>query len=61
MLKELVKKNWPRIVTALISMVMFLWKIPQGDWRIAMIWLAAAAYFLVKLYQEYQLLKNRQK
>ena len=61
MLKELVKQNWPYILTAIIGTILFIVKFSQGNWKVGMIWLVATAYWLVKLYQKYQVLKNTQK
>ncbi|MGQ7395938.1 hypothetical protein AB1F57_02320 [Streptococcus sp. ZY1909104] len=61
MLKELVKQNWPYILTSIVGTILFIVKFLQGNWQVGMIWLAATAYWLVKLYQKYQVLKNIQK
>ncbi|HFI0271907.1 TPA: hypothetical protein ACGO3Z_001779 [Streptococcus suis] len=61
MLKELVKQNWPYILTSIVGTILFIVKFSQGNWQVGMIWLAATAYWLVKLYQKYQILKNVQK
>ncbi|MBY4973036.1 hypothetical protein K6V43_06545 [Streptococcus suis] len=61
MLKELVKQNWPYILTSIVGTILFIVKFSQGNWQVGMIWLAATAYWLVKLYQKYQTLKNVQK
>ncbi|MFZ2715552.1 MAG: hypothetical protein WAX68_11020 [Streptococcus suis] len=61
MFKELVKQNWPYILTAIIGTILFIVKFSQGNWKVGMIWLVATAYWLVKLYQKYQVLKNIQK
>ena len=61
MFKELVKQNWPYILTSIIGTILFILKFSQGNWKVGMIWLVATAYWLVKLYQKYQVLKNIQK
>ncbi|ADE32194.1 hypothetical protein SSGZ1_1738 [Streptococcus suis GZ1] len=49
------------MLTAIAGTIMFILKFSQGSWQVGMIWLAATAYWLVKLYQKYQVLKNTQK
>lgn len=61
MFKELVKQNWPYILTSIVGTILFIVKFSQGNWQVGMIWLVATAYWLVKLYQKYQVLKNIQK
>ncbi|NQK67563.1 hypothetical protein HO483_04755 [Streptococcus suis] len=61
MLKELVKQNWPYILISIVGTILFIVKFSQGNWQVGMIWLVATAYWLVKLYQKYQVLKNIQK
>ncbi|AER18108.1 TPA: hypothetical protein U1667_001708 [Streptococcus suis] len=61
MLKKLVRQNWPYVLTAIAGTIMFILKFSQGSWQVGMIWLAATAYWLVKLYQKHQVLKNTQK
>ncbi|MFM0585293.1 hypothetical protein P7J12_02525 [Streptococcus suis] len=61
MLKKLVRQNWPYVLTAIAGIIMSILKFSQGSWQLGMIWLAATAYWLVKLYQKYQVLKNTQK
>ncbi|NQM14124.1 hypothetical protein HO422_08515 [Streptococcus suis] len=61
MLKKLVRQNWPYVLTSIAGTIMFILKFSQGSWQVGMIWLTATAYWLVKLYQKYQVLKNIQK
>ncbi|HEM3683263.1 TPA: hypothetical protein U1D20_000720 [Streptococcus suis] len=61
MLKKLVRQNWPYVLTAIGGTILSILKFSQGNWQLGMIWLAATAYWLVKLNQKYQVLKNTQK
>ncbi|HFI0107557.1 TPA: hypothetical protein ACGORX_001931 [Streptococcus suis] len=61
MLKKLVRQNWPYVLTSIAGTVLSILKFSQGNWQLGMIWLAATAYWLVRLYQKYQILKNTQK
>ncbi|HFI0702143.1 TPA: hypothetical protein ACGO3H_001629 [Streptococcus suis] len=61
MLKKLVRQNWPYVLTSIAGTILFILKFSQGNWQLGMIWLAATAYWLVRLYQKYQVQKNTQK
>ncbi|BDD41379.1 hypothetical protein [Streptococcus ruminantium] len=61
MLKELLQKNWPYVLTSIAGIIMLSVKFSQGKWQLGMIWLVATTYWLVKLYQKYQFLKNAQR
>ncbi|HFI0264339.1 TPA: hypothetical protein ACGOU9_000747 [Streptococcus suis] len=61
MLKKLVRQNWPYVLTSIGGTILFILKFSQGNWQLGMIWLAATAYWLVRLYQKYQVQKNTQK
>ncbi|RRR53556.1 hypothetical protein EI998_04640 [Streptococcus suis] len=61
MLKSLFEKYWLYVLLVIAGLVMLVTKFSQGNWQVGMIWLAATAYWLVKLYQKYQVLKNTQK
>ena len=49
MLKKLVRENWPYVLTAVAGTIMFILKLSQGSWQVGVIWLAATAYWLVKV------------
>lgn len=61
MLKKLVRQNWPYVLTSIGGTILCILKFSQGNWQLGMIWLAATAYWLVRLYQKYQVQKNTQK
>ncbi|HGK7332815.1 TPA: hypothetical protein ACJ51R_002063 [Streptococcus suis] len=61
MFKSLFEKYWLYVLLVIAGLVMLVTKFSQGNWQVGMIWLAATAYWLVKLYQKYQVLKNTQK
>ncbi|TII07798.1 hypothetical protein FAJ40_10135 [Streptococcus suis] len=49
------------MLTSIAGTILSILKFSQGNWQLGMIWLAVTAYWLVKLYQKYQVLKNTQK
>lgn len=61
MFKSLFEKYWLYVLLVIAGLVMLVTKFSQGNWQLGLIWLAATAYWLVKLYQKYQVLKNTQK
>ncbi|MGQ7408745.1 hypothetical protein ACTGWG_06285 [Streptococcus suis] len=61
MIKSLFEKYWLYVLLVIAGLVMLVTKFSQGNWQLGLIWLAATAYWLVKLYQKYQVLKNIQK
>ncbi|MDG3131443.1 hypothetical protein MKL26_00195 [Streptococcus suis] len=61
MFKKLLQSSWPYMLSSVIGLLLFVLKTFQGSWQSSLIWLAAASYWLVKLYKRYQLIKNSQK
>ncbi len=66
MIKSLFEKYWLYVLLVIAGLViaglvMLVTKFSQGNWQLGMIWLAATAYWTVKLYQGYQVLKHSEK
>ena len=61
MIKSLFEKYCLYVLLVIAGLVMLVTKFSQGTWQLGMIWLAATAYWTVKLYQNYQDLKHSEK
>ena len=61
MIKSLFEKYWLYVLLVIAGLVMLVTKFSQGNRQLGMIWLAATAYWTVKLYQGYQVLKHSEK
>lgn len=61
MIKSLFEKYWLYVLLVIAGLIMLVTKFSQGNWQLGMIWLAATAYWTVKIYQGYQVLKHSEK
>lgn len=61
MIKSLFEKYWLYILLVIAGLVMLVTKFSQGNWQLGLIWLAATAYWIVKIYQGYHVLKLSEK